>query len=426
MNLQDKIELLKNELESRNASPDASEVWNNIGNRLDAKRRKKKFILLSLVLMILATTFVFVWINNSHSASKTSSISSDNIVIVHSDNKGNKPADLNASQEREPPVSIDENKAMMNANPLVDAVPESSTAAHMRQSGGENKEKSTSLSGLNQARNLDMASKTNMNEEDKKSGVNNETDITSKDETVFKDFQSKDTQIMAEKDEIITEAVQDSTKEIKDETHKHDSTPQKMKRFVIRPYLGMIFNQLEPFSVPGKTYAYSLFNNYSGGMFLDYYINQKTMLTFNFGYIKLPSKIEFLRRSNSPYPDIVKVLNTNNLIFGLEFSKFNAKKNICFNIGNQITISGKKRNFIEAGMNGKLVYNQQKELPQDIQDNYFSKLDFLVNAGLSLYKNRSVLRINYYQGLIDVSRTTKLFNPHAFVQVNYAYRLFRF
>ncbi len=312
-------------------------------------------------------------------------------------------------------------------------VPEISSRIYKRQLLKGVQEKSTLLNKQTLEAKKAMASDIYVAKDDRKNQVNNATElanktvpeITSETETILKGNQERSAQVIVENDEALAETVHDSTKN-KVKTNTWDSIPQKVKKWGIRPYFGIVFNQLKPFSVPGKTNAYSLLSNYSGGLLIDYYINKKTMLTFNLGYIKLPSKIEFLKKDSNSNEEIIKVLNTNNLILGLEFSKFNKRKNICFNIGSQIAISGKKRNFVEQGINSQLIYHNQKQLPQDFQTNYFSKIDFLLNMGLGFYNHRSVLRINYYQGLIDVSRTTKLFNPHTFVQLNYAYQLFRF
>jgi hypothetical protein len=427
MNLQDKIALLKKELESKNMAPKADEVWGNIDRKLKARLRKKKLILSSLALIILAICYIAV--NNGNPASNEPQIHVDD-AVNHQPVREHNPVGLKTDQKNLAIVPLNENKAEIDQHTQRIAVPR--IIRHMPGNGplktADEKESSASKQGSED--NLSMVLKTRLNMHDGENTVDTDVHASPKNETGLIDMLEKDTRVVTEKNENISVIVEDSVKKdenkIADKNSKADSIQQKTKRYVIRPYLGIVFNQLKPFSVPGKTYAYSLFSNYSAGLLLDYHFNPHTMVSLNLGYIKLPSKIEFLQKDSTSNEEIIKVLNTNNLILGLEFSRFNARKNICYNLGHQVTVSGRKRNFIEQEMNGKVIYNQQKQLPQDFQDKYFSKIDFLFNAGLSFYHDRSILRINYYQGLRDVSRTTVLFNPHAFIQLNYAYQLFRF
>lgn len=228
------------------------------------------------------------------------------------------------------------------------------------------------------------------------------------------------------------EGVQDSG--LKQENEKdndvpngnHENGDDTVKRFTIRPSLGILFNQLKPFSVPGKSPLFSVINQYSIGLNLDYIFNSVSSITLHLGYMRMPCKIEYLDKSSSSSHDVVKVFSGNYKTIGFDYSYNFPNKKIAINIGQRLAFSGNKFNYLVDNRKGELIYKQQEVLPLSIRNNYFQKMDALLNVGISYKINHFGFKLNYYQGLIDVSKATELFNPHSFFELNCSYDLLRF
>lgn len=433
MNLQDKLDALRNELESRQTPPPAKEVWSSVEHGLNATRRRIRKILFSLIALIALLISLVFFDQKDKQTSHTDKVQKENGVLQAgpgmkgSVNGGEVAVPVNPepAHKGEDPVNHESIAA-----PVIQAHPNASF-----ESGAQRFRKKPMLKSPFGQIPLERTSIPGYRDEvfkgsETRKSMDQEA-FTNKLDEPGDQKKEPEPAVLDAKEVINPQSLSDSLNSVKKKqavsaNQQEDTAKKGGKRFVVRPYAGVVFNQLKPFSVPGKPYVYPLLSNYNAGVLLDCQLSSRNMLSLNFGFIKMPSKIEFLDRNTNPDPVIIKVMNSNNLILGLEFSRFNKNKNWCFNIGSQMTMAGKKYNYIEQKLNGPSIFHQQKYLPAVFQDNSLAMYDFLVNLGLSYCRDKSVWRINYFQGLVDISSKTSLFNPHAFVQLNYSYRLLRF
>ncbi|HEY1046851.1 MAG TPA: hypothetical protein VGF79_10455 [Bacteroidia bacterium] len=433
MRSQNKLDLLRQEMENRNRIPDPDGVWNQVEGRLKWRNIRKKLIGVSLFLLAM---FAFVWLffNTDQPSSLTTDsglkTSSQTAIEADSSIKENTVNDPLPNQKKNESIA-DASNATIHSLKITDGIKTETSKQELFEKAYKRNapSKVSQFDRLNKVpgSNKKGTESSNFKEDlvlndPNVNSVENDKELKHKIEESMEDSMSQpDSGIDVLKDKKVDETVAK-----KNEKSDDKDSNAYVKKFVIRPNIGLLFNQLKPYSIPGKSIIYNLTSNFSAGLALDYTINNNSMLSFNIGFMRMPCKIEYLDKGTNSSNDIVKVFSGNFKTIGFDYSYGFPGRKIGLNIGQRLAFSGKKFNYLVDNRKGELIYKKQEELPESIRNNYFQKLDFLINAGVTYKINQFGFKLNYYQGLIDVSKATKLFNPHSFIELNCSFDLFRF
>lgn len=433
MRSQNKLDLLRQEIENRKQIPNPDGVWNQLEGRLKWRRLRKRLIGVSLLLFA-----VFASVSLFFNTKETSLTSIDSGIKISSQSSIESDSSIKENTVNDPLPKHLENESIVNSStesiqPL--KITESIRTETNKQAFVEkanNKNIPSIASRFDQLDKVPNADKKDAEFADVKGylTLNNPKASIKESEQGIKDKIEKelddsmpqsDTSIEVLKDKKVDEIVAKK----KENTDDKDSNTY-VKKFVIRPNLGLLFNQLQPYSLPSKSGIYSLTSNFSAGLALDYIIKENSLLSFNIGFMRMPCKIEYIDKGSSSSNDIVKVFSGNFKTIGFDYTYNFPGSKMAVSIGQRLAFSGKKFNYLVDNRKGELSFKKQVELPESIRNNYFQKMDFLLNAGITYKINQFGFKLNYCQGLIDVSKATKLFNPHSFVELNCSYDLFRF
>lgn len=195
---------------------------------------------------------------------------------------------------------------------------------------------------------------------------------------------------------------------------------------VFKPNLGINLYQLNPYKFSNQSKFITLLKNINLGIDMDIHLRNKNYISLHFSHSKLPSKIEFALldslRLNKELS--VKVINSNHLVYGINYFILNKRKTMYYSAGAQIANSLNKLTYIKTERNNNSYFENEK-LPDEFGKNNLRKINTMINFGVHIPIKKSLISVEYFQGLNDYSINSNLFNPISYVKLSYSFQLYK-